>query len=146
MILLTKTNEELKDYKISQEARKPGSIWQLLDGIKDSSLKDDGLLEIFYELIGEKLRSGQPYCCLVYFGQYDVPVKGSNREWMEGSEEVYTYLLCTISPLEGEYEPGEPEFGFLYLAFRERTTNNEYINIFEAKLGKFRGLKVWLLS
>lgn len=146
MILLTKTNEELKDYKISQEARKPGSIWQLLDGIKDSSLKDDGLLEIFYELIGEKLRSGQPYCCLVYFGQYDVPVKGSNREWMEGSEEVYTYLLCTISPLEGEYEPGEPEFGFLYPAFRERTTNNEYINIFEAKLGKFRGLKVWLLS
>lgn len=146
MILLTKTNEELKDYKISQEARKPGSIWQLLDGIKDFSLKDDGLLEIFYELIGEKLRSGQPYCCLVYFGQYDVPVKGSNREWMEGSEEVYTYLLCTISPLEGEYEPGEPEFGFLYPAFRERTTNNEYINIFEAKLGKFRGLKVWLLS
>lgn len=146
MILLTKTNEELKDYKISQEARKPGSIWQLLDGIKDSSSKDDGLLEIFYELIGEKLRSGQPYCCLVYFGQYDVPVKGSNREWMEGSEEVYTYLLCTISPLEGEYEPGEPEFGFLYPAFRERTTNNEYINIFEAKLGKFRGLKVWLLS
>lgn len=145
-ILLAKTNEELKAHKISKEARKPGSIWQLLDGIKDSSLKDDGLLEIFYELIGEKLRLGQPYCCFVCFGQYDVPVKGSDREWMEGSEEVYTYLLCMISPLEGEYEPGKPEFGFLYPAFRERTTNNEYINIFEAQSGKFIGLKEWILS
>ena len=67
-------------------------------------------------------------------------------EWMEGSEEVYTYLLCSISPLEGEYEPGKPEFGFLYPAFRDRTTNEEYINIFEAQPGKFRGLQDWLLQ
>ena len=40
----------------------------------------------------------------MYYGQYDVPVKGTDKEWMEGSEEVYTYLLCTLSPLEGEYE------------------------------------------
>ena len=56
---------------------------------------------------------------------------------MEGSEEVYTYLLCTISPLIGEYEPGKPEFGFLYPAFRDRTTDNRYINIFEEQKGKY---------
>lgn len=145
-ILLAKTNEELKDYKIMQESRKPGSIWQLLDGVKEASLKDDGLLDVFYELIGERIKKGQPYCCFFYFGQYDVPVKGSDKEWMEGSEEVYTYLLCTLSPLKEEYEPGKPEFGFLYPAFRDRTTNDEYINIFEARVGKFKDLKEWMLS
>ena len=77
----------------------------------------------------------------MYFGQYDIPVKGSDREWMEGSEEVYTYLLCTISPLKGEYEPGKPEFGFLYPAFRQRTEDNGYINIFEENAEKYKTLK-----
>ena len=33
-VLIAKTNEELKDYRIMRAARRPGSIWQLLDGIK----------------------------------------------------------------------------------------------------------------
>lgn len=140
-ILLSKTNVQLKDYLISTRERKPGSIWQLLDGIKESELKNDAFLDILYELIGEKLCLGYPCACYLYFGQYDVPVKGSDKEWMEGSEEVYTYLLCTLSPMEGEYEAGVPEFGFLYPAFRERTTNLEYINVFEEMPGKYEELK-----
>ncbi|MDY4516333.1 MAG: hypothetical protein SPD93_07635 [Lachnospiraceae bacterium] len=50
-----------------------------------------------------------------------------------------------ISPLEGEYEPGKPEFGFLYPAFRDRTTNTEYINIFEKQPGQYTELKEWML-
>lgn len=140
-ILLSRTNEQLKEYRIPSTTRKPGSIWQLLDGIKESELKNDAFLDILYELIGEKLCLGYPCACFLYFGQYDVPVKGSDKEWMEGSEEVYTYLLCTISPMEGEYESGAPEFGFLYPAFRERTTNLEYINLFEEVPGKYEKLK-----
>ena len=93
-----------------QEARKSGSVWQLLDGIKESELKNDAFPDILYELVGEKLPAGCPYACFLFFGQYDVPVKGSDKEWLEGSEEVFTYLLCTVGPLEGEYEPGKPEF------------------------------------
>ena len=63
---------------------------------------------------------------------------------MEGSEEVYTYLLCSISPLEGEYEPGKPEFGFLYPAFRDRTGDDGYINIFEAQSGKYQEIVQWI--
>ena len=97
-------------------------------------------------MIGEKIEVRYPVVCYLYFGQYDVPVKGSDREWIEGSEEVYTYLLCTISPLEGEYEPGKPEFGFLYPVFRDRTSNEEYINIFEAQSGKYKKLIQWLMQ
>ena len=131
-VLISKTNEQLKEYKIPADVRKQGSIWQLLDGIKESELKNDAFLDILYELIAEKLHPGYPFSCFLLFGQYDVPVNGSDKEWMEGSEEVYTYLLCCISPLVGEYEPGKPKCGFLYPAFRSRTTNDEYINIFKA--------------
>ena len=136
-VLLSETNAQLKDYKISQTVRKQGSIWQLLDGILQSELKNDALLDTFYDLVGEQLKSSKSMACYLFFGQYDIPVKGRDREWMEGSEEVYTYLLCTISPLTGEYEPGKPEFGFLYPAFRQRTEDNGYINIFEEDAEKY---------
>ena len=131
VMLLAETNENLREHKIPKNSRTPGSIWQLLDGIKESALKNDAFLDIFYELIGENLKPGYPFACFVYYGQYGIPVKGQDKEWMEGSEEVYTYLLCTLSPLEGEYEPGNPVTGFLYPAFRERTGNDTYVNVFD---------------
>ena len=140
-VLLSKTNEQLKEYRIPSSVRTPGSIWQLLDGMKESELKNDAFLDVLYELIGEKLQPGYPYACFLYFGQYDVPVKGTDKAWLEGSEEVYTYLLCTISPLVDEYEPGKPEFGFLYPAFKDRTENCEYINMYEEKTGRYKAVK-----
>lgn len=145
-VLISKTNDQLKDHLIPLSKRKQGDIWQLLDGIVESGLKDDALLDILYELVGEHMRPGYPFAVFFIFGRYDVPVKGSDREWMEGSEEVYTYLLCSISPLSGEYEPGKPVFGFLYPAFRDRTTDREHINIFEERPESFRELKDWLLG
>jgi hypothetical protein len=145
-ILISKTNEELSEYPIEESARKPGSIWQLLDGILESALKNDAFLDILYELIGEKLPGGEPLACYLYFGQYDVPVKGSDREWMEGSEEVYTYLLCAVCSLKEEYEPEKTEFGFLYPAFRDRTGSREYIHIYEKTPGRYRKLISWMMS
>ena len=37
----------------------------------------------------------------------------------------------------GEYEPGKPEGGFLYPAFRNRTADMEYINVFHEELFKY---------
>lgn len=143
-VLISKTNEELKEYKIPKDSRKQGSIWQLLDGIKEAGLKNDAFLDILYELIGERLPKGEQAACYLYFGQYDIPVKGRDKEWLEGSEEVYTYLLCTVSPLKEEYKPGKPEFGFLYPAFRDRSGNESYINIYERQPGKYKELINWL--
>ena len=94
-------------------------------------MKNDGYMDLFYEVLGEKYHPGYPFSCFMYYGQYDVPVKGTDKEWMEGSEEVYSYLLCVISPLTGEYEPGAPEFGFLYPAFKDRSTGWEFVNVYE---------------
>ena len=68
----------------------------------------------------------------MFYGSYDVPRKGTDKEWIEGSEEVYDFLICAVSPLEGEYEPGKPEFGFLFPAFRERSSDDNYIDIYNS--------------
>ena len=108
-VLQAETNKQLKDYRIPETARKPGSIWQLLDGIKESGLQNDAFLDLLYEMIGEHVAPGKESYCFLFHGMYDVPVKGTDKEWQEGSEEVYNYLLCAVGPLVGEYEPGLPE-------------------------------------
>lgn len=146
-VLISRTNDQLKDYRIKEELRRPGGLWQLLDGIKESEMKNDAFLDLLYEVIGEKYHTGYPYSCFLFHGKYDVPVKGSDMEWMEGSEEVYEYLICAISPLTGDYEPGAPEFGFLYPAFRDRSTAWNYLNIFECNPRQpHKELMDWLLK
>ena len=51
------------------------------------------------------------------------------------AQRKYEYLICAVSPLEGEYEPGVPERGFLYPAFKDRSTAGEYINLYEKDAG-----------
>ena len=130
-VLFSRTNEQLKDYQAGNSFGETGEVRRLLDGILDSGMKNDALLDIFYELTGERLRTGSPFFCFFFHGSYDVPTKGKDGEWLEGSEEVYEYLICVIGPLAGEYEPGKPEYGFLYPAFRDRSGDFEFINIFE---------------
>ena len=130
-VVLAETNKQLKDYRIPESERKQGSIWQLLDGIIESGLQNDAFLDLLYERIAEKYQPKKPFAVFLFHGAYDVPVKGTDKEWQEGSEEVYHYLLCALCPLEDEYEPGAPEAGFLYPAFRNRETAWEYMNVFK---------------
>ena len=96
-VLQAETNKQLKDYRIPETARKPGSIWQLLDGIKESGLQNDAFLDLLYEMIGERVAPGKESYCFLFHGMYDVPVKGTDKEWQEGSEEVYNYLLVCVT-------------------------------------------------
>ena len=49
-VLISKTNEQLKEYRITKEMGKPGSVWQLLDGVKESEMKNDAYMDLFYDL------------------------------------------------------------------------------------------------
>ena len=128
----SKTNEQLKESEFSPTQEKPGSLWQLLMAMREARLKNDALNETFYELVGEHYQSaGKDYAVFLFHGTYDVPLKASDKESLWESEEVYDFLVCTISPLEGEYEPGEPEWGFLFPAFSDRSTEIHRIDIFQ---------------
>jgi len=131
-IPFAQTNVNLKRHRIEKENEKAGSTWQLLMALRDCELKNDALLDIFYEVVGEKYQSIHPYAVYFFHGSYDVPVKASDGESLWESEEVYKFIICAICPTHGDYEPGEPECGFLFPAFSDRSSDIHNIEIFNA--------------
>ena len=130
------TNVNLKKYEFTQDMRKPGSMWQLLMAMNECGLKNDALMDTFYDLIMEKYHKNEPYAILVFHDRYDIPAKGSDGERQWESEEVFEYMICAICPMTGEYEPGKPECGFLFPAFTDRSGDQNHINIFQADAGR----------
>lgn len=128
----SETNVNLKKYTFMETEEKPGSIWQLLMGLRDCDLKNDALLDLFYEMVGEKYHAAGPYAIYVFHGSYDVPLKAEDRESLWESEEVYKFVICTIGPVHGDYEPEKPECGFLFPAFTDRSSDTHGIAVFQA--------------
>lgn len=127
------TNKNLTEYSFDKSEEAAGSVWQLLMGIRNSELKNDALLEIFYELMAEKYQGhGKQYGVYFFYGGYDVPLKGTDKVQQGESEEVYRFVVCAVCPVHGDYEAGEPECGFLFPAFKGRSTDIHRINIFQA--------------
>ena len=133
------THVELKEYIFREKDRRPGSMWQMLMALKECGLKNDGLLDVIYELFGEKYQAEGEYAVYFFYGSYDVPLKASDKESLGESEEVYQFLVCTICPVSGDYEPGKTECGFLFQAFRDRSGDVHRIDIFHAPNGLAHG-------
>lgn len=115
---------------------------QFFSGLISSELKQEELLNRFYDLIIENYEYTGNYLILVYYDTYDVMVKTEDGRKVDESEEVYTYMLCSLCPvtlskpglgyLEEENKigvrlrdwiVGAPENGFLYPAFTDRSTD-----------------------
>lgn len=131
-IPFSETNVEVRGYRFSPENKGNGSTWQLLQGMNSCGLKNDAFMEIFYDLLLQKFQIKKEYAIMVFSGCYDVPVKGTDKAWQDESEEVYQFLIAAICPLVGEYEPGEPEAGFLFPAFTDRSSDSNHVIVFQA--------------
>lgn len=126
------TNLNLKKYEFPQNAKKSGSMWQLLMAMKECGLKNDALMDTFYDVIMEHYQSRSEYAIMVFHDRYDIPAKASDKERLGESEEVFEYMICAICPLDGEYEPAMPEWGFLFPAFTDRSGDQNHIDIYQA--------------
>lgn len=126
-----KTNENLKDYRFSPKSSAAG-LWQLLMGIKESGLKNDALMETFYELVTDHYESESDYAVYMFHDRYDIPAKASDKERLWESEEVFEYLICIFAPVSGDYEPGEPECGFLFPAYSDGSGDLSKILIYQS--------------
>lgn len=131
-ILISDTNLELCAYRIPDIVS--GSIWQLIKAIRDCELKNDALLLNLYEFLAEKYPVGQSYAIYVYFGVYDVPIKASDKERLDESEEVYKYIVVAIGATNENQEFNDVESGFLYPAFFDRSTDVDYVNIYKSRI------------
>lgn len=128
-------------FKTAQVADSPEH--KLLMGLRESKCNDEELRQEFYKKIMDTVVMDGNYLILLGCDSYDVPFKSKDDSHQrDQSEEVYTYILCTICPVKQtkanlHYVPEEklfhdgamnqmvapPMLGFLFPAFDDRSTN-----------------------
>lgn len=122
------------------KSEEEGGTQEFLLKLRDSKLKDDTLLEEFYDKIIEAYEYVGNYLILVIHDVYDVPGKTSDGFEMEdASDEVYEYIMVSICPVNlskpglsynaaentfqnriRDWVVAAPEHGFLFPAFNDR--------------------------
>jgi len=128
-------------FKTSQVAGSPEH--KLLMDLRECKLQDEELLAAFFHKIIDSVVLEGSYLILLGCDSYDVPFKGKDDiASRDQSDEVYTYLICTICPVKQtkanlHYVPEEklfhdgamnqmvssPALGFLFPAFNDRATD-----------------------
>lgn len=63
-------------------------------GIKSCALKNDALLESFYDYIAENYHTNHDYAVYLFHNTYDIPLKAADHESLWESEEIYEYIIC----------------------------------------------------
>ena len=117
---------------------------RLLSALRTSELKDAEARDAFYQQVTGSLDMGENnYLILLGADAYDVPHRGKDGEVdRDACEEVFRYFVCCVCPVKdgtpelgyfhGENEfhismekqiVGQPELGFLFPAFDDRTAN-----------------------
>ena len=119
----------------------------LLNALKKSELKDDSLLEKFYDKVIENYNYVGNYLILLIHQAYDVPgMTTDGIEMDDASDEVYNYILCSICPMKltkpglgfdddlGEIHTMRqifavelPDNDFLFPAFNDRSSDDDAI-------------------
>ena len=128
-------------FRTSQVAGSPEH--QFLMDLRKEKLQNDEMRMELYKKIIETVSFDENYVILVGCDSYDVPFKSKDDEvQQDASTEVYTYLICAVCPVKQTkpalrymaeskefHDSGAsnqicaPEFGFLFPAFDNRSTN-----------------------
>lgn len=110
--------------------------------LKNSQLKDDTILDNFYDSIIDNYDYTGNFLILIFHDAYDVITKTKDNAKIDESEEVYEYVLCAICPVSLS-EPGlryfeednkikarirdwvveTPTNGFVFPAFIDRSSD-----------------------
>lgn len=126
------------EFPLSSEEE--GGTQEFLLRLRDSKLKEDDLLEAFYDKVIASYEYVGNYLILVIHDAYDVPGKTTDGLTMEdASDAVFEYILCCICPvnlskpgLSYDAQANEfhnrvrdwivemPETGFLFPSFNDR--------------------------
>lgn len=111
--------------------------------LRRSELKDESLLEQFYNKVIESYDYAENYLILLIHATYDIPGKTSDGiEMDDASDTVYQYILCCICPVNLSkealgYNPESnriqnrvrdwvvemPDAGFLFPAYHDRAAD-----------------------
>ena len=115
----------------------------LLMKLRDSQLQNEEALHTLYSKIIESITVEGNYLIVLACDSYDVPYRAKDDALQrDASEEVYTYMLCSICPmklrknaltyhtnenafanLSADWIVTAPEAGFLFPSFDDRSAN-----------------------
>ncbi|MCC8027292.1 MAG: DUF4317 domain-containing protein [Clostridium sp.] len=120
-----------------------GGTQNFLLKLRDSQLKDDGLLEEFYDKVIANYDYAENYYIILIHCAYDIPAKSTDGlEMFDASDYVYEFIQCTICPVKlskaglcyntltnaienrsRDWLVEAPEQGFLFPAFNDRNSD-----------------------
>lgn len=131
-IPFAETNKQTVEYEFPKSAKGPGTMYQMLNAIKESKLKNDALLLTFYEYVGENILIDNGYGMFVFHDVYDIPAKGADKARQWESDDMFEYIICSIFPVDENYDPaGVPICGFMYPSFANRCGYPDHIAIYD---------------
>ena len=149
--------KNLVDMKINVDAYADEGARTFLMNLRDSGLKDDRLLNEFYDRIINNYSYVGNYLILLINQVYDIPaVTTDNIEMDDASDEVYSYILCSIchvnlsKPGLGYDEEDNnfhdkkqnhmvdvPDVGFLFPAFNKRSADEDMTLFYTKDVSEF---------
>lgn len=92
--------KNLLDMQFTMDSYADGGIRDALYKVRDSELKDESVLDEFYDKVIQNYYYPGNYLILLIHQVYDIPGKTSDGIDMEdASDEVYNYILCSICPV-----------------------------------------------
>ena len=129
------------EFPLSQESE--GGTQEFLLKLRNSELKDEALIDEFYEKVMADYLYPENYYIILIHGAYDVPGRASdNLDMDDASDYVYEFILCSICPVKlskaGLHYNAEtnniedrirdwlvemPDWGFLFPQFNDRSTD-----------------------
>lgn len=135
--------KNLLNLEFPLESESKGGTQEFLLRLRDSKLRDDALLEQFYDRIIESYEYVGNYLILLIHDAYDVPGRTKDGAEMEdASDEVYEYILACICPVDlsktglsynaeentfqnrlRDWVVGMPDTAFLFPAFNDRSAD-----------------------
>lgn len=136
-----KLGNNLIELEFPLDEEKEGGAQHGLLGLRKSGLKNEELLDAFYDRIIETYNKVENYLIVLFHENYDVPVKGKDDLALDDSDSVYEYIICAICPVDltkgglgytetdgvdvinGNWMVKPPETGFLFPAFTDRASD-----------------------
>lgn len=129
------------EFPLQQE--EAGGTQEFLLRLRNSNLKDDSLLEEFYDKVIANYDYGENYYIILIHAIYDIPGKSSDgMEMFDASDEIYEHILCSICPVNlskaglcynaetnniedriRDWIVEMPDLGFLFPVFNDRSTD-----------------------
>lgn len=124
------TNVLLKEMRIPDSSLKPGTTIHFLKSAIDTEFKNDALFDVFYDYFGENFVVDGDFALYLFLGDYDIPKKGTDKVDQWESEDMFSYLIGVICPVDKNYEPSEPLCGFMYPAYKNRGAYENLVNVY----------------